>query len=79
MAYPFKNSLNRFAAKFMLWSVLFPSLIQIPAKSPQAASNAVALRLVKSYSRTNLNLRLGRYITAEGLEARKLKLAKHSF
>lgn len=62
-----------------LQGALFPSLIPIPAKCSQAASDAIACRVVRSYARSNLNLQRGRYMTAQDIEARKQKLAKHSF
>ena len=58
---------------------LLPSLVVIPANSSEVTQTAVAQRLVRSYSRSNLNLQRGRYVTAEQLEDRKHQLAKHSF
>lgn len=58
---------------------LFPSLIVIPANTCEATQKAVAQRLVRSYSRSNLNLQRGRYMTAEQLEDRKRQLANHTF
>lgn len=58
---------------------LFPSLVVIPANTCEVTQIAVAQRLVRSYSRSNLNLQRGRYVTAEQLEDRKRQLAKHTF
>lgn len=58
---------------------LFPSLIVIPANTSEVTQKAVAQRLVRSYSRSNLNLQRGRYMTAEQLEDRKRQLANHTF
>lgn len=63
----------------VLHAALLPSLIPIPAKSSQAASDAIARRVVRSYARSNLNLQRGRHMTAQELEDRKQALAKHSF
>jgi hypothetical protein len=63
----------------VLQGALFPSLIPIPDNSSQATSDAIARRVVRSYSRSNLNLQRGAYLTAEDLEARKQALAKHPF
>lgn len=72
------------ARSFIMWmkrlnAAFFPSLIPIPARSSQQASNAVARRLVRTYARSNLSLQRGRYMTAQDLEDRKQQLAKHSF
>lgn len=58
---------------------LLPSLTVIPANTSEVTQQAVARRLVRSYSRSNLNLQRGRYLTAEQLEKRKRKLANHTF
>lgn len=58
---------------------LLPSLVVIPANTTEVTQQAVAQRLVRSYSRSNMNLQRGRYVTAEQLEDRKRQLAKHSF
>ncbi len=68
----------RFKLKRLLNS-LFPSFVVMPASNTEEASKALAHKLVRSYSRSNLNLQLGRYLTAEQLEDRKRQLAKHSF
>lgn len=39
----------------------------------------IAKKLVQRYSRGNLNLKLGRYVTSSQLDDRKKKLSKHSF
>lgn len=62
-----------------LLKALLPTLLPIPARSTKAAEEAVARNLVRSYARGNVNLQYGRYLTAEQLEARKQKLAQHSF
>lgn len=58
-----------------LLRVLFPPLVKIPPATPQADPKAIR-RIVASLSRGNLNLRLGRYVTAEQMEERKRKLAQ---
>lgn len=62
-----------------LIDTLFPSLVIVPKDTAAATSKALAHALVRSYSRSNLNLQRGRYVTAEELEDRKRQLAKHSF
>lgn len=62
-----------------LLRALFPTLARIPASTSKAASAAVAAGLVRSYARGNVNLQRGRYVTAAQIEARKQKLAQHSF
>lgn len=62
-----------------LHAAFLPSLIPIPDKSSQAASDAIARRVVRSCARSNLNLQRGCYMTAQDLEARKKALAKHQF
>lgn len=62
-----------------LFNALFPGFVIVPADTSEVASKALAHELVRSYSRSNLNLKLGRYVTAEQLEDRKRQLAKHSF
>ncbi|MHA5986297.1 hypothetical protein ACVSMR_05665 [Pseudomonas aeruginosa] len=59
-----------------LLKALLPSLVSIPAK---ADADVVARKLVRSYARGNVNLQYGRYLTSKQLEARKQKLAQHSF
>jgi hypothetical protein len=63
----------------ILQGSLFLSLIPVPAKSSQAASDAIARQVVRSCARSNLNLQRGRYMTAQDIEDRKQALAKHSF
>ena len=58
---------------------LFPSLAIIPKDSTEVAQKAVVQRIVRRYARGNLNLKRGRYVTAEQMEERKRRLANHSF
>ena len=62
-----------------LFRALFPSLVTLPAKSSKEAAAVVAQNLVRSYARGNVNLQRGRFLTSEQLEARKQKLAQHTF
>lgn len=61
-----------------VWKALLPSRAKIPSQSPDTEALRTR-RIVASLSRGNLNLRLGRYMTADQLEQRKLGLAKHHF
>lgn len=58
-----------------LLRALLPPLVKMPPATPQVDPGAVR-RIVASLSRGNLNLRLGRYVTAEQMEERKRKLAQ---
>ncbi|WP_338923903.1 hypothetical protein V0M98_37460 (plasmid) [Pseudomonas silesiensis] len=62
-----------------LLNALFPKMVVVPASTSKATSMALANKIVRLYSRSNLNLQRGRYVTAEQLEDRKRQLAKHSF
>lgn len=57
---------------------LFPALVKIPPATRQVEPGRTR-RIVASLARGNLNLRLGRYMTADQLEERKLSLARHRF
>lgn len=59
--------------------VLLPTLAEIPAGTPDASARTVVKGLVRSYARGNVNLQRGRYVTSAQIEARKQKLAQHSF
>ncbi|MDU8350450.1 hypothetical protein RYA05_00930 [Pseudomonas syringae pv. actinidiae] len=52
---------------------------KLPAMRNEASSMETAKKLVQRYSRGNLNLKLGRYVTASQIDARKKKLSEHSF
>ncbi len=58
---------------------LMPTFVTIPAKDSKEAALVVTRNVVRSYARGNVNLQYGRYVTSEQLEARKQKLAQHSF
>ena len=55
------------------------SRYKLPAMSNEASGMEVAEKLVQRYSRGNLNLKLGRYVTASQIEARKKKISEHTF
>lgn len=59
--------------------VLLPTLAEIPASSSKAYAAIVAKAFVRSYARGNVNLQRGRYVTSADIDARKQKLAQHSF
>lgn len=62
-----------------LLRVLLPTLATLPASNSKASATWVAKGLVRSYARGNVNLQRGRYVTSAQIEARKQKLAQHSF
>lgn len=60
-------------------SALIPARVEIPVRCTNERSSAVAHKVVRDLSRSNFNLKRGRYITSEQIEARKGKLAEHQF
>lgn len=58
---------------------LLPGLAKIPAKCSDQVKSDIARTVVQRFARGNLNLARGRYQTAADLEARKKRLALHSF
>ncbi|MDT8924760.1 hypothetical protein RBE51_18360 [Pseudomonas taiwanensis] len=58
---------------------LFPSLVEIPSVQARGLDAKLTASLIRRYSRGNLNLFRGRFVTAEQLELRKQKLARHAF
>ncbi|MBX8557031.1 hypothetical protein K5D56_26115 [Pseudomonas cichorii] len=52
--------------------ILFPCFLHVPAR--RSDGDNVARKIVRRLSRGNINLSLGRYMTAADLEARKKKL-----
>ena len=58
---------------------LFPRLVKVPSSQAKGLDAKLKASLIRRYSRGNLNLFLGRFVTAEQLELRKQKLAKHMF
>lgn len=49
---------------------LLPPLVKVPPATPKLDPGVVR-RIVASLTRGNLNLRMGRYVTAEQMEERK--------
>lgn len=62
-----------------LLRALLPTHAVIPARSSKTSATLVAKSFVRSYARGNVNLQRGRYVTSADIDARKQKLAQHSF
>lgn len=77
--YPVEGRKVFFAWLRKMRRALFPSLAVIPGVTSELAQQAVVRRVVRTYARGNLNLKLGRYVTADQIEARKRQISKHSF
>lgn len=58
---------------------LLPSLVKVPSAQTNGLDAKLTASLIRRYSRGNINLFRGRFVTAEQLELRKLKLARHTF
>ncbi len=62
-----------------LLRALLPTHAVIPERSSKTSATLVAKSFVRSYARGNVNLQRGRYVTSADIDARKQKLAQHSF